>query len=250
MIVPDSRWEIPALLTPGQKPVGNVIIDWSNPLTQKLSEYFLFDGTIKNLVNGRIYTRPQNWVYEVNQRGQRVNNPTENLSYLVTNDTLTGYDFGTYPDGRTVYFQGAPGTITAGPQGLFAEGGLGDGYCVIYRTTPDTLNYYYASASGADVTNQASGTTFAPGELIKLFFTYSAKNNNIQAMIDGVVDYTSGTVGAMGAHLATPCVGYANSFNNGRWYGYFELFAKWDRELSDAEKVSFNANPYQFLIPA
>ncbi len=37
IIVPDPRWEEPNLLMPGKRPIGLVRIDWSNPLTDKMT---------------------------------------------------------------------------------------------------------------------------------------------------------------------------------------------------------------------
>lgn len=51
-IIPDPRWELPALLTPNIKPVNNVTIDWSNPITRGLQICILPDINAVEMVRG------------------------------------------------------------------------------------------------------------------------------------------------------------------------------------------------------
>ena len=51
VVIPDPRWEMPELLTPGRKPTGNVVIDWSNPLSRGLKRYWLLNG-FSELIHG------------------------------------------------------------------------------------------------------------------------------------------------------------------------------------------------------
>ena len=44
LILPDSRLEMPELLHPGRKPVGNVEVDWSHPLSRGLVRVFVSPG--------------------------------------------------------------------------------------------------------------------------------------------------------------------------------------------------------------
>lgn len=249
MIIPDSRWEMPGLLTPGRKPAGNVKIDWSLPLTNGLSVYLLFNKNAHNLATGQTFDEPLvPWDYIDSPNGILTDNTTENASTYSLPQDPSAYCYGTYPNGRSYFIVCTPSAVTAGPQGLFIEGATINGISVMYRTTPDTLNYYYTSDSGADVSNAPSSQTFSPGDEMRVACVYSKTNNNLKVYLDGKLDYTSGTLGAMGAHTARPECG--GSSLGREWYGTIEVFAVWDRELTPEEAKSFNDNPYQVLIPA
>jgi len=54
--IPDTRWEMPELLTPGRKPVGNVILDKSDQIARDLWGYWLVNegsGFPRNLVSNK-----------------------------------------------------------------------------------------------------------------------------------------------------------------------------------------------------
>jgi len=66
---------MPALLTPGQKPVGAVKIDWSNPLTQNLERYYGSTGYPRDLVTGQTFVPLNtNWQQAACRAGQGVGN--------------------------------------------------------------------------------------------------------------------------------------------------------------------------------
>ena len=55
--IPDPRWEMPELLEPRRKPVGNVVIDWTHPLTRDLKHFVNYNSNQRaDLVDGSFPT--------------------------------------------------------------------------------------------------------------------------------------------------------------------------------------------------
>lgn len=235
--------------------MGQVHIDWNHPLALELQQFYLLTSLdVRNLVTGLpVYSVGSTVAASINEKGQCITVNNNSTSDKISLGPIGGVgpQYDAITAGRSFFWQGKLRDRTTGPYGLFAEGGSNDGIGLIYRTSPNTLNYYVISSVGVDVDNVASTATFVDGDDIKVFFTLSS-TPHLEVMLDGVLDYTSGTLGQVQAHVGAPELSGASTFPGTAkaWDGDIELFAVWGRELSRPERISFNNNPYQFLIPA
>ncbi len=74
IIIPDARWEAPALLEPGRKPTTPVEIDWENPFTTDLKKYVLASSVIRELVEDTAfpYGTSGGDKYTIDEHGQQL----------------------------------------------------------------------------------------------------------------------------------------------------------------------------------
>jgi len=239
----DDVWvREPRLMVPRKVPIGNVKIDWNNPLTKELKHCVLFNKY----------------------------RPTDLLG-----NKLTYYTFGSY-----MYFgagQAGPGLITSNQGGIYVDipmfsGVVSDGLTIfvhqhapVRNTDSGWLRYGGANNSHYTYSNaiyQYQGTTGNPWSGITdgTHFDFEEENvicmtsyklaslNRHCAYVNGkkiiesidIIDFVSYPTYA---HLCG-CQSYAG------WKGItYSVFA-YRKEFSAAEAAALSFDPYQFLIPA
>ena len=249
--IPDPRFEMPALLTPGRKPTGPVVIDHSHPIGAKCSGVILFDqklnfnGTKIN-VNGTapaFVSRDGN--LQLDDWGA-----TAGLELLGKNAELgiNGSKF-------TVIFKFWG--LRSGSFERFMQGG-GTGYANTFLyNNGNTTNLTDFSHR---LNNQTINTTMSRDYLVNsatrtrlpgtLAFSWDDDLNYRDVYLDGVLEThtTSSFSGvAWGTDLYLFCEDSVPGFVSNGIKEYVMFFPHF---LSAAEIKSLYYDDYQFLIPA
>ena len=250
--IPDPRIENGGeLLDPGRKPVGNIVIDWSNPLTRGLAFFFLNDidlvskdfpdiNNTSSVAGVKGLTRKCS-ASQINLEWQRPSIVTSNgvgtgdysMIFIGNPDDSSG-------DFRILMAQkrdaaGFPFSQTW----LVADSGTSGGYQAGYVS----FNAYSESGAGVERTS---------GVLDGDYHTFAGvrESNDYKLSIDGdaftvatatAVDILADnylTIGSRGGETT-------NAYNKNAVFA-----CAYDRALSQEEVTSLHRNPYQFVIPA
>jgi hypothetical protein len=250
VVIPDPRWENPAMLIPDRKPVGPVQIDWSNPLTNGLVALPMATG--RGLLDpvGRA-----NWVANRPQNIQAFKS-----DFIASPDTDHAYDTATpvvrdlpeQPEFTVVciaYSQGPPGT----PNPAVAGWSGSDDMIFYVNSSSNNTNtariFWRNCPGGPQILDAGNGFV---GLGVRVSFGVRFKTSSGTAYTDG---FEQGII--ENSQSATDSGrGTFSRFEFGRWLtqradrGGLSIVSMWERALSDAEIQSVSADPYQFLIPA
>ena len=252
--IPEPRWERPAMLIPGRKPVGPVQVDWSNPLAKGLIVCLAssVSATVEQSSNKTIdwyfqgdgagyplYPVDRALVYDLGQEGQYFS--TANVDVPDVNDiseltffmrgfpnSISGRVWPFAPSTRTVFFSSS-GTITYRLQSNV--GGVGQ-----QRVTLQSVADYDADAAYVPATDYP----------IDHGFTYSS-NDQIRMYAEGREVYE---VACGSRAVSSPVIFGSSSTTGGSGTVFVECLYVFRRRLSSQEWASLSVDPYQFLIPA
>lgn len=214
--------------TPNKKPVGEVEIDWSNPLTKGIRNYFLFNegaGDVLDLVSTSFQSRDLG-TWKIGGKGR----------YLDFNDTrlqigdINGSQYTKIvmvsPDATSVQQNFISSSAT--PGSYFWIGGSG--------------NYALGHAGDFDM---LQGSAPVIGEIKTIAATYNSSGSSARLFEEGtLVDSTTsaGTITVVDSSIG--------SFGGGFYLNAKMYFAMvFDVEKTDAEVKELSRNPYQVLKP-
>lgn len=254
-IIPDSRFEMPELFEPGRKPVGNVQIDWGNPITRSLELFVLCDrvhNPYQNLVDGSIFESTFNFEQSNYSVGVSHKGPCMNASRATANQTIKlQLDQKIQSNHDYTFLGGVIHTDATVDHTLFQSGGtIADNNTMLIWA--DTLSSQLRPAihCGSAVVG-ASGSIPINQFVVWGASITTAATNNCKLWVNGKQSGSAGDAG-------NPDI---SATNNGYWFdqdpsgtrgmkGKIFFVAKWGRHLSSTEHLSFALDPYQFLIPA
>ena len=256
--LPDDRMEMPELLHPNRKPVGNVKIDWghNSGIQKGLKRFLLTEQTnhLLNLVdNSRILG---DWG---NDSTEHIEATDEGICYVTQAGVPVTFRLAL--DTTEVFDAGFEYTVVIRVRAhdLGIDHCLFDKQSSIAGTGHDLIFWLDTIAGNLRLALHSNGGTPIYSDVLDnplgwntLGFTYNDSNGTVKSYINGrqsssgvLTDKpdTGGTFGtcvfsnysAVGGKLANMDMGYHHS---------------WDRVLSDIEMLSFSDNPYQLLIPA
>lgn len=242
--LPDPRLQEPRLLIPGLKPLGPVVIDWSNPITDGL-KFFMIDWQppYRDLVSGQVPT------------------------------TIGGT-----PEAAIESADGNPCIEFAAEEDLYYSNvrhDIGLGECTlfnIHRKSSSVLNYQIVLALGSSSaylglyalwtsSNQIYGTDttvsggrnwsdFSSSENLNAFgVSFAGSGGAMDAYLNGI----KSTVNNSGMTWSDGDRGvYVNEGQpfDRPMIGKNFCSAIWNRQLSEAEHVKMAHDPYHFLVPA
>jgi len=282
LIIPDPRWEMPALLEPGRKPVGSVVIDWEHPLARGLI-FFNMPGNgphqYENLAKGQT---------QLNDNLASASDTVPHDSVSVSGNNLcgSGGHFDSTNGARsTTGFSSTNGFDITQPHTLAAVAVkppndlvAGDLIVPVFLATDSRYRYSMLVLSGDDnplqretrfirrftgsnevgvsIEEADNGGLVAGDPIAMVGVLYSS--TDIQLFLSNGVSAQSTS-----SHSGGPYYLREISVGEGRRDGAaisnypatpngseVLLSCAWDRALSESEAKSFNANPYQFLLPA
>ena len=261
----------PALALPGHKPQGPVKIDWRHPMTRGLQAAFIFsqynrirgdDVTVDLTGNGHDII----WV-TVPTIGS-YNNDTNNEKHVAGVKSLNASQH---------YGYIAAGNLPAQGAGIyaFAWSGIGEdagtAIASIYGPTGGStdLQLWHGSAgyqlqpyNCADAPNETVAyiTDILDRRIACAYWNdtvnneqgfYTLKNGAHQALTDTLTSDALPSDRKFLFLTDADSLGTDGDGSLGNWYqGVLEYFFVWDRKLTEAEGVSINIDPYQFIVPA
>ena len=250
--VPDPHYE--ELLLPGVKPIGNVVVDKAHSLANGLIHFWM----------------PQmGLVLNANGAGT-LHAVAGELGIICTETVAARYQFTQIVTGVPVIRQADPGqyngdvgfvggaTITVTDSEPFTiiskiRGSTGGSTIETfgqYNTNGGIWNRrgnyfrFYANGSSFDL----GAMTANSGNVTSVFATDGggASGSNVKAYQHETNEWQTGSGQSTGAIFAVPWSNFQTASDN--WNKEYAAF--FNRELSNAEIVSFCNSPYQFLIPA
>lgn len=237
IILPDSRWEQPELLYPNRKPVGNVKIDWENPLTRGLELCVVARrGVNFDLVAGKKVTAVAG-AYDIHYPHGLCLNGTGASYYKISGNFS--------PQNVTYAFVHI---MEAGERSNYTRIiDLYDGVNFEYGTTSGALSVAHKSAGVPGGWLYVNGARLNdPGETV---IVHSAEGNTANQHFNsikyGPYTRTRGISNDVEAVIFANATSYSSIGK-----GSIPLLVISSRAWSDAEAASFSRNPYQFLIPA
>ena len=237
LIIPDSRFEMPSLFYPGRKPVGNVKINWSHPLT-------------KGLVGC--------WIFQMN--GSQISPISLNSESSITPNGLHCPSSGNEVTNGAVVGQDGDATDIVGDFSIVSKVRptvpyTGDDYrAIISRRSAAGYQLHFRLKDAGVVSLLTSGgsvdavETVPSGEWHEISVTSNPSGRDFyinkaseSALFKSISHVSSATI--IGSTEIT------NSYNLafGGDISYVFLF---NRKIGAVENSRLHASPYQFLIPA
>lgn len=150
--------------------------------------------------------------------------------------------------GYTIVFVCKIGTLTLGHQNLVSVGGTSNGFTMIYRLTPKTINFYHYVSGVAEISNQATTQTFDQGDICKIALSHR-QDGTFQVFVNGVKDYSASGINPLGTRTVEPWLLASNVAAGGaNFEGNFYSYAYMDAGSTDAELKALSINPYAELL--
>lgn len=258
LVIPDPRWETSELLYPGRKPVGNVVIDWSHPLTKGLVRYYLPSSATITSRSGD----GQLWDYAKDKYSQYITANTSTMPLqvatpigLATSSPTASYaakvdNIKEVTTDGTLACLFTP-VITQGSNSIvFAHVDFGAGHR--FYMGMNSMSVYIIRLGNGVTEFPAFGDA---GDLVvdtpvMLSQSFSSVLADTFSYKDGIHFHTfTRDSNDPFSDASASMFGYGTSSKFSA-RGTHHVAALWDRQLSHSENASFAANPYQFLIPA
>ena len=233
LILPDSRLEMPELLHPGRKPVGNVVVDWSHPLSRGLIHAFLANPDRKELLSGERLT-------DVSNPENVIQDGKQGIYFDGISDELRGTlpeAFGTSDDYTWLLILNTE-AMAEDYDYVASIGTYKPGIFVAHTTVSGRWGVYTTTAFGSGVTLSAN---------TEYTLTVRRKNGTIEYFTDGVKAPNSVSNSSAGTAAVQYGAAAAGNFQAESTLYTSYIFK---RALGDAEIRSLSLNPYQFLVPA
>lgn len=266
--LPDSRLEMPELLEPGRKPVGNVQIDWSHPLTVGLKICHVFGQDGHDLCGG-----PPMVIQDASAGALLALHDGKGLrleaswgggddNYATSTNPIRGNEVPTTT--TTIIFDLISiGNTTSNGDGVYMQGNTpnqtkGGVKCRILNTASDPTIRWDTALNGAWGCYETDVAGLSVGEEIRS--SYISHNHGADGTAY-VYNHGSGTssnlVGAKTSDSDWSDTGVDLNSNHmsghtTHYYGNnrYKLYLYHERELSAAEIHSLHEDPYQIFIPA
>lgn len=233
LVLPDPRMEMPELLTPGQKPVGNVVVDWSHPLARGLTSCNLMQP-MRDIVSGSAVSATNITPRSVVAGGMGVQCLPGTAKIPIYPASFSAYSFvvvGTYNVASTHTIFGTRSSLgNAGAQ------------------------WRVSSAGKIELIKQSVAAIAQPSHSaigLNQVFTFGG------TMVDGVsyAMYLNGKLLASGSPVSCTIeeayLAWRTDNAGERWRGTALFQATYIGAILGAGQMqSLTANPYQFLIPA
>lgn len=236
LIIHDSRFEKPGLFYPGRKPVGNVKIDASNPLSKGLVLCVVGDVDLVN-----------NFPVGLNsseiQRGDILHdNVSDSTALEVGVDSICP----TEEISVAMGYKKTDATLRISNAFAIDDASLPT---MVRANLPysDGVAYFDFNLSGSDGTISKSGLTFGDDNWV----LSSSVKNDLLYMVQNGLD-VNGTFAAAKTRTRSATGGFllgdgAAGIGDLAIYRYIYVY---NRQLSMQETKQLNENPYRFLIPA
>jgi hypothetical protein len=260
--LPDARFDMPELWTPGRKPVGAVKIDWSHPMTQKLSAVmFSMQGGMFELANGLSRYSDTTLVMPTARGLSRQFAVDKNVqlalsagSYFRFDEATNGFGIFALLDCQNLTYPNflASALLSSTSYGWYfrlseSDGG-GDSRVLIMKAHASGYKKYRASASDL-VAAGSKGVAVAVTQSDNLLQT-------APTFYVGNTAYTGTSVAGTGSGaianfpgISQPKIGSPTGGGSGMNGNMYALYV-WKRKLSALDIANLNRDPYQFLIPA
>jgi len=228
MFLPDARFELPELLTPGLQPIGNLVINYDNELSRNLRVFYIASH---DLVLGmdKLPTSPSTGSVGSDNDGLFYNVPTNDYITLDTHvsgaDAMSVYGRVRHNGGST---NGAVVSTEQGYNGAFFVGRTSSTGVQVWRNAVKT---------------ETGSNTFPQDEWHNIGF---AMDGRLDIYIDGESSTWSLTTVTINTHSEIR-IGQAPTLGldlDTKWMGI------WDRALTAEEIRSMDKDPYQLVIPA
>jgi hypothetical protein len=248
--LPDSRFEMPELYIPGRKPVGDVMIDWENPLTKGIVQCVLFaqQGTaIADLIKGlyswnllQAGTKGADSGFEAGQWRTYNSGAASSSDIGVIYQDFTAWDYAT-TDLWSALSVGDRPHLAGGNVGSALDENRG------FVINPTQVRFRRVTGS-VDISS-----SFSDSKAVGLA---KQGTNGTLVSADGITRDTIATGSTDFANSACDNVGIGSGWteNIADWSFQVErsvsMVVRWNRALSQSELDSITADPYQFLIPA
>lgn len=240
LVIPDSKFEMPALFYPNRKPVGNVKIDWGHPLSKGLVGLWLFNNRTFNLVTEGFELSDTNVNYVETLDGKAgVFGPGASRSFKLK-DAAARYasDKFTYFSRFKWYAQSSAGRLVSNTNssniGSTLQVGGGAYAATCYINTGSWTGTF--------------GNTVPAGVVTSIASTYDRKN--VKVYNNGIVTGSSSLTGTPAHSLLVTELGARVNDTTENFDGEIYYTSIYDKALSEVEVSSLTSNPYQLLIPA
>ena len=240
--IPDPNYE--ELLLPGQKPIGNVVVDWSNKFLP--SKYMFLsrdDGILIDYITGEIADNQGTAGIHPSGKGLDYNNTEgETDNAVIARSQLS--TVGTMPTG-TIFISFTPDVAHSTVTGmLFCHGDYTDNHRLYVSVSNSNLNIRLGAGAGTNIgaINIGSENNIAiawAGTSAVIYINgsrYTYTYTNTPGSIRTDTTYF-GSFGAFGD--------YSSPYD-----GKISQFLMSDDEESERVLFSYSRDPYQFLIPA
>jgi hypothetical protein len=250
-IIPDPRFEMPALLTPREKPFGETVVNYDNPIASRgLAGVYLFDdyttGTAATLLTHSLipnsplgsfapYTNP---IYTARGFKSISNNAclSAQSSGILANTVLQNSTM-------VFVFRKVAATASFGYIAYWKA----FGYYSMY--TVPASSQWFAGGFGVSPTVPDGDAGASKGPLRVCSMSRDA-TNGCKLMADGKIGTSTASSSLSGAGTGYLTIG--GRWDSGARYSSAEVEAMFffSRELSDVELRSISDDPYQLLLPA
>lgn len=248
--LPDARFEMPELLIPGRKPVGNVVVDWEHPLARGLVNFMPLQGYGLEILHGA-------------HDGSLISNRSNRMVPIGTDYTFKGGKLSMNQSGVDTKLEsendiGATIDISAQDHTFCVSA-----FNISWTSQGSSLNCLMALSSvskGSVIIGYDSalapwilsgGTSLqATGESIEGVTVFSVKDGVGTLYLNGVPYGTTVSVGGQDPTVGGKVyiAGYDGTSRDAK--ADFDWCSIYQRALSAEEIKSLYRNPYQFLIPA
>ena len=230
----------PDFRLPSKKPVGDVEIDWSNPLSRGLS-LVLVGNKLKpiNLVNSSFLT--------IN--GNVTHNPS--LGWVFGNTTAdyisdSSLEYGVTGDFSSYIVTNAAQDSSGGFPTFIARGdSKADEWMIRHKENGDLG--FYGDAAAWNVTSSTGILKYGVQQTVGFSLQGSGGEVNIYIEGNNVGSDTGGNLSTGSTKPLT--IGAADADPNRPFKGSMSLIVMYNRILSDAEHRSLSKKPYQILKP-
>jgi hypothetical protein len=245
LIIPDPRWEMPELLYPRRQPVGELAVDYSNPITKDINAAYVFNklspgttgihkGIIPNDLFGGFYPiNGASWTPAGSV------STTDNDALASVNTTIAGTDM--EPSTMLMVYRRVVPVASFGYM-MYLENFLR------YSIYPTSTGEW--QLNGASVTPTISDPSYTVSNSQMKCAVFSRLNSTTVSLV--VEDqYAVGGTGS-GALAASNTFHLNGRDDSGSRYSGCEIqsFFFWKRVLTKEEMLAVSRDPYQFLIPA
>ena len=256
VVIPDPRWEMPELLTPDRKPVGNVVIDWDNSLTRGLKSFVVHMNNtshVYDLVTEKIYEGTADSVDVRDAEQQLKFNGSSNYFEIplsgigATVSTITKFYFDSVSAAAHLRGVVISGKSTSNVR--LSTGRLNGTYDTVRINNHDGTRNNIVDANTIDLTTDDSVTVA----------NIQRDTKPILGYINGSLDDGSGRSGTANvlngsfSGLDTLTIGaytYSTSSHKDYWDNHISYVMVFNTVLSAELVALLYRDPYQFLIPA
>lgn len=255
--IPDSRFEIPELLTPRQKPSSRVKVNHLHPLTIGLGQYFCpKPNQTEELITGRLPTTMTGaWEGSKDGIGWRTSADGHYIEYPHDKRQDINGDF-------TLWWRGWIFGEVAGVMGFMGvrAGAISNGEWN-FRSNGDASNdevVIQMRDNGTTTTVTPMGTSSWPAvhpEMYSIWVTMTGAGNfEGWQFVDGKLDVNGTATGSAGTYpfTAAQIPLYLCELNDAFVSAIDARFlcgGIWHRALQEHEIFDLERNPYQFLMP-